>query len=701
MISLDNKILEKTKENIMLNKNNRKKVTKDIEKRLKENPLFLTDTGDGKYIPHTLNGIFVSPTINWDTVYKNFRDSNYEPIPDEIGQDLEKKLQMKNIIFPFKTIKKTFPKIENQDGYVEVEISLKTGSMSKTETINHLDSVKKKANENLEWIAPITDWLNKQKINTFYYVIEFEIKCSFDIDKYLDQYESKDAGTQDEETYQTQIEKEVQKHKKTKDEIETIYETEARRQLADKASPYIKWAVEVISEKIVYPDICKIFSSSFKTNPAGDTKPSTPEGKTESPQSGDAKPTAPEGENNQANLSKKVNNIIIIYPPDREEPEKPEEPPQLPFLTYVPTDVSFAVDAVERVHIPLDQIIIATIKIVNNGSKPFIIDDNLKIVCTSEYFEIKKEELNLKKGEKYVAPINSATNEIDYEKKIDAPKKEKELSVTLGSIKIENGEDKREFIEKKVTVRPKMDEIKKKFLNKYPITFKLVRSVSFLKQEEKDAIALMDKREIELGKSEIKISLKAPEVEFSVKRTRLPHKGDQIQFLFHVKLKNENDYMRTANYPDIPMRIDCIFGPDFTPIDPTLTGDNSKIVTVPIEVPADGKKAAEKIFKLYANRAGFPGYTNKANFILSFGQWKEQSPVQRWNLSMTVLPNVFDTFVAGVSGLLGILYMYYPDVFPAFSDSLNIANLGVTPGIVYLAYRVLNWAKDTKEKPSS
>ena len=388
--------------------------------------------------------------------------------------------------------------------------------------------------------------------------------------------------------------------------------------------------------------------------------------------------------------------------PDASQPTG--KPPQkIPVLTYKPTELVFTVKIIGNIPlsdkiaraIPLSDKIEAKITIENNSDSPFNIDENLKIDVSSKFFECEKNDLTFKGGKRYysVKQINSEplTKNVNAADESDIG-----IAATLDGATQVDQNIKTCCAKKTLVLNPKINEITNEFLDAYPVTFTLYRSVGVLKKEE----GTVNEQKNQLGQCEKKVILAVPEVEFTVKKSWLPCKGEQIDVEFTFEVKNNGNGVVDRS---IPFSIECNFGKDFEPIIPMLSSDNSKIV-VSSEKVLVGDKASIS-FKFYATRAGFPGYTNKANFRLLIGTWKSSSegtwkkPVDTWKLDMVVLPNLFDTTVAAITGVLGILSMYRPDILPAFTDGLNVATLGATPGIIYLGYRILTWAKSTKETP--
>ena len=686
-----------------------------------KNSFFAIKTEGATYKVNRLNGIFIASKLNWSKVKTEFEDKTkfadekeYDVSDDDIAKKIEDRLILKEI-FPIRRITKEFSTGNQQNCFCNMEILLSTGSMSKTETINHLYEAKEKAHENTEWLLPLINWLDNEKSDTFYYVINFEITCGFNIEKYLKpattgkkqttklqnkidkKIDEKAASTLSEikgsdkesaknmvvaifgedKSFTKKFEEELKKKKtvkrifvkafrknfedELKEKIKADSEERADKELVDETSPYAQWVTEYISERVVFPDLCNVFNSAINDNAPPEQKPPEPI-KVEI----DAK-----GLKTIKDLTKKVN-VIIIKPPDTPPQQPAATPKKLRYLTYTPLDISFTVkigkdkdtNKDEDKKILLGEKIEATAIITNESTKEVVIDNKLQINIESEYFECKPEKQTEENGK---IPFS-------------------EIPVTLLG---------KQAKDKKLEITPKIKEISDTFLEDYPITFTITRSTGYLKPDEENKSAIPEQRKIQLCKCKKEIPIENPEVEWTVKRPWLPHKDDQIDFVFNVKLKKRNN-VEYVKKDGIPIRLDCIFGKDFTPIDPIVSDEKSKVVTRSEIIKLDEDE--EFRFTMSANRAGFPGYSAKANFKLSVGKWEKE--IKPWRMKMVVLPNLFDTFVAGIILLLGILSQYRPDIVPAFTEELDVANLAATPGIIYLAYRVLTWAKDSKEKES-
>jgi hypothetical protein len=730
---LNEELINLTKQRKVIDDAEREKVVKKIQKEMAKNSFFAIKTEGATYKVNKLNGIFIASKINWNKVKTEFEDKTkfadnkeYNVDDDDIAKKIEDRLVLKEI-FPIRRITKEFSTGNQQNCFCNVEILLSTGSMSKSETINHLYEVKEKAHENTEWLLPLINWLNNEKSDTFYYVANFEITCGFDIDKYLnpartvknqktelkskiDEQIDENAASAlseikgsdkesakklvvaifgEDESFTKNFEDELKKRKtvkaifakkftknfeaKLKEKIITESEERADEELIAETSPYAQWVTEYISERVVFPDLCNVFNSAITDDSPSEQKP--PESiKVEI----DAK-----GVKAIEDLTEKVN-VIIIKPPDT-TPQQPAATPQkLRYLTYTPLDISFTVkigkeedknknedkNEDEDKKILLGEKFKATAIITNESTKEVIIDNKLQINVESKYFECKPEKRTEENGK---IPFS-------------------EIPVPLPGKKTENGTEKKATIEKKLEITPKMKEISDTFLEDYPSTFTITRT-GYAKTGEENESAIPEQRKIQLCKCEKEIPIESPEVEWTVRRPWFPRKEDQIDFVFNVKLK-KRDKVEYVEKDGIPIRLDCIFGKDFTPIDPILSDEKSKVATRSKQIKLGKEK--EFRFTMCANRAGVPGYAAKANFKLSVGKWDKE--IKPWRMKMIVLPNSFDTFVAGIILLLGILSQYRPDFIPPFTEELDIANLASTPGIIYLAYRVLTWAKDSKEK---
>ena len=344
-------------------------------------------------------------------------------------------------------------------------------------------------------------------------------------------------------------------------------------------------------------------------------------------------------------------------------------------MCYKPTNILFQVDLEpDYQNISLGKKVKITIKLSNKYEKPISITENYQIDVNSNYFEIDNDN-TLKDSQLYIDGVKSETI-----KDIKEP------------ISLKN---KKYRIEKAIILSQKVDKIIAEQIDKngYLCNINLIRKSFSLTEDSAKKVTFSSGPTI-LSKSNKTIKIEPPKSKLYVKKPFLPNKGDQINIELGVELLDKTNNAEKF----LPITVECWFGKDFTPIIPNVKNTNDQFVTknTQIQVNDDYKKNTVN-FILSANRAGYPGYKNKANFIFKIGSWSE---LKQWNLDITVLPNKFDTFVTTVIGLLGILSLYYPDQIPSLTKELNVANLSVTPGILYIAYRVMNWAKDTKKTDS-
>lgn len=320
----------------------------------------------------------------------------------------------------------------------------------------------------------------------------------------------------------------------------------------------------------------------------------------------------------------------------------------------------------------------ATIRIESEGKRRpnFNIDRNFKVIIEDpSYFEAEDEEITFVKG----------SNEFEEFR----PKESKT-----------NGENKVYCVEtpKKILLTPKIEEITAKAdMAEYPLTFVLKRSTGILATNE-GTVPKEDVRQ--LAKCSKKVAILPPKVTMTSTKKRLPRKGEQFDIEFNLECNGNSNKLLM-----IPLTIKGYFGnpkdPDFEVVGSAPEKNSGKETgyhTKEFRIRVKGKE--KKTFTLLARRASFPGYYCTANFKLEVSRWKT---ISEWRENMMIFPNLVDTFIAGVTTLLGIAYLYRPDWFPFIADipALNIANLEAIPAVVYLAYRALNWTKATTAKAAS
>ncbi len=206
-----------------------------------------------------------------------------------------------------------------------------------------------------------------------------------------------------------------------------------------------------------------------------------------------------------------------------------------------------------------------------------------------------------------------------------------------------------------------------------------------IKQQEKPnyaaVIELFDiKSDFVLDRERLKIKFEKPSLELTITRPFLPYKGQH----FELKFKFNADFLE-----DVPVKITGLVGPDFKYAD---VDSSSGIFNDTFTIT---QKGFERSYTLVANRAGFPGYKNTAFFRVFVGEWA--CPVDSRTLSFTVLPNLLDTSIAGLTAFAGILSAFYPNLVPSLTAEPNIATLSSTAAVVYLGFRALSWGLATQK----
>ena len=323
-----------------------------------------------------------------------------------------------------------------------------------------------------------------------------------------------------------------------------------------------------------------------------------------------------------------------------------------PILIYTPLKLKLIIkindDKTDEVKINLAKKIKVKASVINYDTTRNIKVDNLKVVVESGYLKekpIQFDDTNWKSGRDEIGNYSS----------IDS----NEVFVPADINKI----------------------IKDEANIVYPIFFSLIKSVYLKENVSKDIV--LTKRDIKLCKSQLNVRFEKPKIRFSVTRPYFPRKGQQFDVEFKVWFEESDlDYK-------IPIKVVCYYGDDFMTLKSKSDNDDKKYS----ESLYIGKSKEQATFILIAKKASFPGYYNAAYFEFFIGE--SQKETEAWRLNLTVLPNVLDTLVAGLTVLLGALAMTYPDIFPPITEQVNIANLEIIPATIYLGYRILFWSKST------
>ncbi len=632
------------KDEVLLRIKNTEELSEDSQKDYIKKSISPAKEGEGRKIRvNPLNGIFIAPELHWNLIAKTL-GNEYKPKPHPAGEIMETKMDLKNV-FPPKTIVRDFPRDPGVESFCKAEIKFKPRLLSKSQAVYRLETVRERANETDDWAKPLKDWLESQEKPGFYYVIEFEIVCEFDFDKY---WNARKKGVSDRKRKQevADFKKEVRAEKADKGEdFETRMENirkQARAQLKKEAEELAEWAIEYVTKEEVFDDLCNAIDAACEA-------------------SSQEKESTPRKSETKAIKEKTVEN---------KGPQESALSPKHRILIYKPVNLKLIVDIIqpnstnnrrgkkEEGRIYLAEKIMAKIEARNyETEQEIVIDKNLKVVIQSEFFEGETKTL------------------------------EEILSPEFNNWKLHQNKEYRYIKSKEVELHPNFDKITKNYekMRKYPITFNLVRSVG-------DSVS---GGIVQYCKTVKNIRFDLPIIRFSVTSPYFPRKGEQFDVKFYVTCESNSSLDYT-----IPVRVDCHLGKNFS----TVTKSDTESISYNLDIEVkqtgggtkgniDNKRSNTAKFVLMAEKASFPGYYNSAYFEFYVGE--HNTAVETWRLNITVLPNLLDTLVVGGTGLLAILSVAYPDIFPAITQGLSIANLEIIPATIYLGYRVLNWSRKT------
>ena len=221
-----------------------------------------------------------------------------------------------------------------------------------------------------------------------------------------------------------------------------------------------------------------------------------------------------------------------------------------------------------------------------------------------------------------------------------------------------------------VKLLPKISEMVKKETKSYPVIFRLVDHINKVFISEETSY----------------LALSPPDIQIEGERSFLPHKGSHINVSLTVRLLS-----KLPQSDRIPVKIRCNAAPDFKLLNSTKEEFDEKIVGI-----VQGTNHAE--FILVANRAGFPGYKDTASFQFFIGEWA--TPFASYDMEMTVLPNMLDTSIAGLTASFVIFSQFFPGLIPSLTSEPNLATLSSTGAVIYLGFRAISWSLTTyKTKP--
>jgi hypothetical protein len=183
--------------------------------------------------------------------------------------------------------------------------------------------------------------------------------------------------------------------------------------------------------------------------------------------------------------------------------------------------------------------------------------------------------------------------------------------------------------------------------------------------------------QILLGQVTEEVVLENPEFELiSGIKDRVPFKGEQ--FKVTVKAKLPSDY-------DLKIKVKCTTS-DFETIKPG-NGEVTK------QLVSGNEQDFE--FILSPKRAGFWGYKNRGFF--DFFVEGSESQIESEAFEIIVLPNMLDTTIAALTGILLLAAQFYPTIFPPLTEGLSLTNLPTTAAAIYLGFRGLSWGWKTQK----
>ena len=202
--------------------------------------------------------------------------------------------------------------------------------------------------------------------------------------------------------------------------------------------------------------------------------------------------------------------------------------------------------------------------------------------------------------------------------------------------------------------------------------------------------------------AEFHVILNLPELNIDIKRRKWPYKGWPIEVLIVID-GSELDV-------DVPVTVKGNVGPDFVVNNPPPEDETKKTkFQCIIDVKSGALKKTHEPFTLKAQRSGVWPFKNEAFFQFSIGSWiykieqksfwiKSVSADKLlksdfWKMTFSVFPAWYDTFVAGLLGVYLIASAYYPFILPSLTEGLTAENITVPTSAIYLAYRVINWAR--------